>query len=187
MSELLTTLASRFLRDREAFARAWNHPVLLFEPEARPPDAPEVDPDELRYRLQTASGVGVPTLTGTDPIVFPVRKTRENAFPRGVTLGRTRNNDVVLEDTSVSRFHAWIAQEQDGRWQLTDAGSRNGTQLEGASLSPKRATALHDGARLLVGSVKLTFLLPEGLLEVLRGAGSDGPLAGSLHTSGGLA
>ncbi len=187
MSELLTTLASRYLRDREAFARAWNHPVLLFQPDPATAAAAAADPEEVRYRLQTASGVGVPTIAGTEPVVFPVRKTRENAFPRGVTLGRTRNNDVVLEDTSVSRFHAWIAQAPDGTWQLTDAGSRNGSSLDGESLQPKRAVPLHDGAQLVVGSVRLTFLLPEGLIALLRGSGLGGGRAGSLHTSGGLA
>lgn len=187
MSELLTTLASRFLRDREAFARAWKHPVLLFEPVPNQPQAGAPEPEEMRYRLQTASGVGVPTIGGTEAVVFPVRKTRENAFPRGVTLGRTRNNDVVLEDTSVSRFHGWIAHGPDGAWQLTDAGSRNGTSLDDVALQAKKAVPLHDGARLLVGSVKLTFLLPDGLLAVLRGSGLGGGRAGSLHTSGGLA
>ena len=59
--------------------------------------------------------------------------------------------------------------------------------VDGVSLTPKKATALHDGAKLVVGSVKLTFLLPDGLLEVLRGSKSEGGRAGSLHSSGGLA
>lgn len=189
MSELLTTLASRFLRDREAFARDWRDPVLLFKPRPKHEGASEtpVD-DEERYRLQTASGVGVPSFGGQESLVFPVRKVRENAFPRGITLGRTRNNDVILEDASVSRFHAWFAHpDADGPWQLTDAGSRNGTSVEGTRLVQRKAESLHDGAKLEVGRIHLTFLLPEGLLSLLRGPGPGGGGAGSLHSSGRVA
>jgi hypothetical protein len=188
VSELLTTLVSRFLRDRDAFMRNWKDPVLLFKPRGLPPGVPEGDPDEDRYRLQTASGVGVPSFGGQESLIFPVRKVRENAFPRGITVGRTRNNDVILEDASVSRFHAWFARiEPEGPWQLTDAGSRNGTSVDSESLVPRKSCYLRDGAQLEVGRIHLTFLLPEGLFSLLRGPGPGGGGAGSLHTSGRVA
>jgi len=188
VSELLTTLVSRFLRDREAFMRDWKDPVLLFQPRPRPPGAPDADPEEDRYRLQTASGVGVPSFGGNEALIFPVRKVRENAFPRGITVGRTRNNDVILEDASVSRFHAWFARaENEGPWQLCDAGSRNGTSVDAARLVPRKPWNLRDGAQLEVGRIHLTFLLPEGLFSLLRGPSPGGGGAGSLHTSGRVA
>lgn len=174
MSELLTTVMSRYLRDRAGFPATCVDPVLLVSPE-RPPSGGPASRDDLRYRLQTASGVGLPILGGSESIVFPVRKTRENAFPRGVTIGRTGNNDAVLDDPSVSRFHAWIARDPQApsTWQLVDAGSHNGTLLEGVALTPKKPVTLQNGARLTVGRIKLTFLLPEGLLDLLRGPGSS--------------
>lgn len=188
MSELLTTLVSRFLRDRDAFMRNWKDPVLLFRPRPRPEGTTEDPLDEDRYRLQTASGVGVPSFGGQEALVFPVRKMRENAFPRGITVGRTRNNDVILEDASVSRFHAWFGQaESNGAWQVTDAGSRNGTSVDSARLVPRKPWDLTDGAKLEVGRIHLTFLLPDGLFSLLRGPGPGGGGAGSLHTSGRVA
>jgi Protein of unknown function (DUF3662)/FHA domain len=50
--------------------------------------------------------------------------------PTGVTLGRSRQCDVVLDDASVSRQHAEI-RPRGGSWVLTDLGSTNGSCLNG--------------------------------------------------------
>ena len=50
--------------------------------------------------------------------------------PTGVTLGRSRQCDVVLNDPNVSRQHAEI-RPRGGSWVLTDLGSTNGSCLNG--------------------------------------------------------
>ncbi len=51
---------------------------------------------------------------------------REALFPDlPVTLGRGPENDVVLFDPSVSRVHARLERDEDGRVVLRDLGSRN--------------------------------------------------------------
>jgi hypothetical protein len=50
--------------------------------------------------------------------------------PAGVTLGRSRQCDVVLEDPNVSRQHAEI-RPRGGSWVLSDLGSTNGSLLNG--------------------------------------------------------
>jgi len=42
-------------------------------------------------------------------------------------IGRSDTNDIVLDDTSVSRKHAEIEEVSDGVWRLTDVGSSAGT------------------------------------------------------------
>jgi len=42
-------------------------------------------------------------------------------------IGRSDINDIVLEDTSISRKHAEIEELGDGIWRLTDIGSSAGT------------------------------------------------------------
>jgi DNA ligase (NAD+) len=49
-------------------------------------------------------------------------------FPDRITIGRTSNNDVVINDSSVSRLHAYVRREGD-KWVVADAGSKNGTKL----------------------------------------------------------
>jgi len=51
--------------------------------------------------------------------------------PKGVTLGRGANCDVILDDDSVSRHHARFYQDPFGRWIVEDLKSRNGVIVEG--------------------------------------------------------
>lgn len=47
------------------------------------------------------------------------------------TIGRNRDCDIVLTDTSVSRVHAELVETDDGRFYLTDCGSKYGTFVGG--------------------------------------------------------
>ncbi|MBZ4423055.1 FHA domain-containing protein [Myxococcus sp. RHSTA-1-4] len=164
MSELLSTHASRFLRNRGEFQRGLPPALLVFTP------SPLTRGCQLEeeYRLKTVTNAGAPTLGVSESVVFPVVKSRTNAFGRGITVGRTGNNDVVLEDGSVSRFHAWFTREegQEGLL-LTDAGSKNGSWVGGARLTPRRAVPVEDGARLRFGQVEVAFYTASGFVRML--------------------
>ena len=54
--------------------------------------------------------------------------------PKGTTLGRDANCDVVLGSTSVSRHHARIYRDPFGRWIVEDLNSRNGVLVEGEKI-----------------------------------------------------
>ncbi len=54
--------------------------------------------------------------------------------PKGTTLGRGENCDVILEDNSVSRQHARIYRDPFGRWIVEDLNSRNGVFVEGQQI-----------------------------------------------------
>jgi pSer/pThr/pTyr-binding forkhead associated (FHA) protein len=102
-------------------------------------------------------------------VVLLVKKTKDNAFQRGVTVGRTGNNDIVLDDPSVSRFHAWFQRdERGGTWTVADAGSKNGTTLSGTRLKGKRPVKVPDQTRLQFGEVPLTLFLPERFFAFLE-------------------
>jgi adenylate cyclase len=48
-----------------------------------------------------------------------------------LTLGRRDDCDLCLPfDTQISRLHARLKCDSDGRWMLEDGGSRNGTFVE---------------------------------------------------------
>jgi ABC transport system ATP-binding/permease protein len=51
-----------------------------------------------------------------------------------VRIGRAPENDVVLDDLLVSRFHA-ILRRSDNRWELVDSNSANGTYVNGNRIS----------------------------------------------------
>lgn len=48
-----------------------------------------------------------------------------------ITIGRSSQNDISINDPKVSRFHLQIIQHDDGRYTLSDFGSTNGTYVNG--------------------------------------------------------
>ncbi|MBA4186854.1 MAG: hypothetical protein C0467_02430 [Planctomycetaceae bacterium] len=71
-----------------------------------------------------------------------------------VTLGRGRDNTIVLKDELASRLHAKIYFE-DGRWHLRDFGL-NGTRVDGVKVNG--AVELTDGKKIKIGEVVLRFI-----------------------------
>ena len=78
---------------------------------------------------------------------------------RPVTLGRSRENTIVLADEHASRAHARL-QFEGGRWVLCDLESRNGTRLDGQPVS--RTMPLADGQEILIGATRMQFRLDRG-------------------------
>jgi pSer/pThr/pTyr-binding forkhead associated (FHA) protein len=72
------------------------------------------------------------------------------------TIGRGRDCDIVLDDTSVSRLHAEIQLETD-RYTITDADSLNSTYL---NRQPVAHAKLTDGDELWIGKFHLRFQTP---------------------------
>ena len=86
-----------------------------------------------------------------------------------LSLGRGADNDIVVDDATLSRVHLLLQREPLG-WTARDAGSTNGSSVDGAPIGPD-AVALQTGQRLLAGSVRFTFYDPGGLYLRLRGKG----------------
>jgi hypothetical protein len=79
---------------------------------------------------------------------------RQVAWPVGgsrVTIGRGLDNDVVLEDASVSRHHAQLTRD-GSRLEVRDLGSRNGTWVNAARIA---VTTVHPGDQVAFGAVQL--------------------------------
>lgn len=66
------------------------------------------------------------------------------------TVGRGRDCDVVVNDAYVSNHHALVRRVPDA-WMIEDAGSTNGTWLNGERVTEARI--LHPGDHLAVGGV----------------------------------
>ena len=68
--------------------------------------------------------------------VFALVKGSRNPWPERISIGRARNNDVVLPDQSVSKLHAhFVPNPAGGPMALVDAGSRNGTRVNDTKLA----------------------------------------------------
>ena len=114
-----------------------------------------------------------------DVLVLQVEKqtAKANAFAMGITLGRVPTNDVVIDDASISRFHAYFQFDtRKSLWTLTDADSQNGTMVGGVRTSGHQLIA--DGAQITFGAVATRFLLPDRLCAWFA-SGADPSFLGS--------
>lgn len=74
--------------------------------------------------------------------------------PAGGVVGRSRDCDIVLEDTGVSRRHAELRPGEDG-WTVADLGSTNGVRVNGRDIHG--AHPLRAGDRIELGSTEILF------------------------------
>lgn len=79
--------------------------------------------------------------------------THEVPLVRTVTIGRLPDNDMTLDDSSISGHHARIARRSEG-WVLEDLGSSNGTFFNDERLAERQK--LSDGDRIRVGRTAIS-------------------------------
>jgi transcriptional regulator with GAF, ATPase, and Fis domain len=75
-----------------------------------------------------------------------------------ITLGREPANAVPVVDPSVSRRHCLLRREEDGRFQVKDLDSRNGTVVNGLTV---REQYLRHGDEIAIGDSSFIFLLED--------------------------
>ena len=71
---------------------------------------------------------------------------------KSMTIGRTDESDVTLDNSSISRIHAVLELEK-GRDYITDKGSTNGTWVNDRKI--KGRTCLRDKDKIKVGKFDL--------------------------------
>ncbi|MGY3335520.1 ABC-type multidrug transport system ATPase subunit/pSer/pThr/pTyr-binding forkhead associated (FHA) protein [Streptomyces filamentosus] len=85
-------------------------------------------------------------------------------------IGRALENELVVSDLQVSRHHAEFHATPDGRMEIRDLGSHNGTYVNGQPI-PKGGSALL-GPQDIVGVGHSTFRIVGGQLEEFVDTGS---------------
>ena len=72
----------------------------------------------------------------------------------GFRIGRNRDMDLQIRDSTISANHALIQKKRDGRFMITDLDSGNGVQINGERISQH---PLIDGDAIQLGGVRLLF------------------------------
>jgi len=99
-------------------------PVLRFEPQLPPEPAPAPPQPSMAH------------LPSVDR-----RPTARMPLPAKVMrIGRTPENDLVVDDLGVSRKHAELRKSQSGRYQIVDLGSHNGVYVNGTRVQQAELT-----------------------------------------------
>ncbi|KAF0240077.1 MAG: hypothetical protein FD180_5064, partial [Planctomycetota bacterium] len=86
------------------------------------------------------------------------------SFTGVAMVGRSRRNQVSLEDGSVSSTHAKV-ELADGAWTIYDLESRNGTRINDAET---KVGKLKPGDNVRFGKINVTFELDDA--EAVKGA-----------------
>jgi len=115
-----------------AFAGLWR--------EMRTEEAAPARPGGLAYLVVQRTHAGGP-------------RSGERLSLRAVTsIGRDGGNDVVLNDEAASARHSLVS-FSDGEWWIEDAGSTNGTVVNGTKIWQRER--LHYGDELAIGRIGL--------------------------------
>lgn len=89
---------------------------------------------------------------------------REFTFDKGmVRIGAMDDNDVVVADETVSRYHCRIVQEEGG-YLLVDLNSTNGTFVAGVRV---REAFLHSGCVIRLGQSEVQFFAAQEKVDIV--------------------
>jgi hypothetical protein len=168
-SLLLSALVRKFRgAGCEALRQGHPHDWLVWEPGAWKPPAKDGS---------TLAVIRIPTPSPSQGEALAIALVPRG--PRGaqLTVGRGSANDIEINDATLSQLHLLLMQGDGGEWTVRDAGSKNGTWLDGVPLQPGVPLALRDGARIQAAHVCLTYYKPEGLYRRIESWDKPTPLA----------
>jgi len=98
--------------------------------------------------IQVIARVTLPNGTREIPLIFKPGGRRLN-------VGRASDNDLTLNDTSVSKIHAALLMSGEGTLLVADTGSTNGTYLNGRRISYGESRLIEDGDVVGFGDVEV--------------------------------
>jgi len=133
---------------------------------------------DLAHAAPRAAG---PVKPGADAlagmVLYPIRKrgTSGNIAGQMVMVGRSEVGDIALDDSAVSKFHAYFKLTKPGAWIVCDGGSSYGTFVNGAPAPTTGGlpVASRDRVQFAEG-LETVFWSPEDLFAALREVALDG-------------
>jgi pSer/pThr/pTyr-binding forkhead associated (FHA) protein len=101
--------------------------------------------------------------------VFEIRAVVKGS--KAISVGRTADSDVMINDFSVSRKQCTFTQQGPSTWMLADAGSTNGTVVGGKKYKAPATVLLNGGEEIIVGRLAFEFHSPLTLVAKIKAAG----------------
>ena len=98
--------------------------------------------------IQVIARITLPSGTREIPLIFKPGGRRLN-------VGRASDNDLTLNDTSVSKIHAALLMSAEGTLLVADTGSTNGTFINGRRIAYGESRLLEDGDVVGFGDVEV--------------------------------
>jgi hypothetical protein len=90
-------------------------------------------------------------------MLIPLALSSHNPTTRRVTVGRSAACDVIVAFDAVSKVHAYLHAVGPDSVEIEDAGSTNGTFLEGKSIPVGTRARVSDGNAIVLGRIVVEF------------------------------
>lgn len=100
---------------------------------------------------ESVVGKRLDMLKNKESISYLMVNNKKVSLVAKITIGRSSDNDVIIDNKLASRHHAIIQRIKDSFY-LKDIGSTNGTHLNGQLISVDTYVKLHKGDRISIGS-----------------------------------
>ena len=155
------------------FLKRHNHPVLLW--------SQSLDwTEKINFQFETAiiepgneQSFGLPAQTESqiaETLVIEIRKQVSTTPAHMICVGRAPNNDIVLLDHTISKFHAYFTKaEAEDSLAIADADSTNGTKLNEQLLIAHQKKSLTNRDLIHLGpSIQMMYLTARGFYDFLR-------------------
>jgi pSer/pThr/pTyr-binding forkhead associated (FHA) protein len=104
----------------------------------------ELGPGDCRLKRQEPALIAIEAKNGS------IKKGERYILGENITIGRDRSNDLCINDSHVSAYHAVITRSGNS-WQLCDLGSTNGTFVNGELVTGPHI--LRPGDKVAIGGV----------------------------------
>jgi hypothetical protein len=89
--------------------------------------------------------------------------------PTKFLVGRSEDREFNIDHSTVSKRHAFILLDPDkNTYQLGDAGSTNGTLLDGRAVKAGEPVQLKDGDIISFGDCDYMFFSPQGFVDLVK-------------------
>jgi len=123
-------------------------------------DRPVVEPSDTIVFARPGFEVSAPDAGGRAYLLVRTDGAEPVEFELGgalISVGRASDNDLIVDDPLVSRHHCQL-KLQHGAYSLADLGSRNGSLVNGQTISE---VALGPGDLIRIGSTEIEFQVRE--------------------------
>lgn len=144
------------------------HRPILIDVSTRDQTSPEFTVE--RTLSMSLPAAGEPTLVaelaGCSYVLLGPNKLVSPGDP--VTVGRSRRCDVRIDNESVSKVHGAVRFDEARGCVIVDEHSRNGTRVNGVTLTPGEPAAVYAGAQVSFGDATFVFIDVPTLRKLAR-------------------
>ena len=124
--------------------------------------------EEKRQKASPQIPKGAPTVSDVQVIARITMRGDTRELPlafkpggRRLNVGRVSDNDLALNDASVSKIHATLVMNSQRTMMVADTGSTNGTYINGRRISYGEARQIENGDVVGFGDVEVRFRIDE--------------------------